>query len=264
MTEDISKKSTVDKSNLLNPESLSTISKSTIELDPKKNPEAALDQKIKLAKLPAAIGALMPREQRIINARFGLDSEAKTLEEVGKELGVTKERVRQLEIRAIRKLRREMRPGPEIPTPTFETYINGAVNAIASNDKARALKNLKDASIFLEIHPNRKKHEENHKLLESLNRQANSRPDKNSDQTIDSGKHVPTLEHNPPPSVDPKYKVERPYDSMQRNTPPPVDPKFKVETVERPITQEKQKTETRLNNSLRDRLKETLRKIIRW
>ena len=45
------------------------------------------------------------REQEILKARFGLDGqEPQTLEEVGRRLNVTKERVRQLENRAIRRL----------------------------------------------------------------------------------------------------------------------------------------------------------------
>ncbi len=53
------------------------------------------------------LGRLEDRERAIIMARFGLDEsgEPHTLEEVGEELGVTKERVRQLEVRAMGKLR---------------------------------------------------------------------------------------------------------------------------------------------------------------
>jgi RNA polymerase sigma-32 factor len=54
--------------------------------------------------LAEAIGDLSPREQTIIRQRR-LNEEAVTLEELGKELGVSKERVRQLEQRALNKLR---------------------------------------------------------------------------------------------------------------------------------------------------------------
>lgn len=53
------------------------------------------------------LGRLDEREQKIITARFGLrrDTEPRTLKEVGEEMGVTKERVRQIEARALDKLR---------------------------------------------------------------------------------------------------------------------------------------------------------------
>ena len=50
---------------------------------------------------------LTPRERRIIELRFGLrDGEPHTLEYVGQLLGVTRERIRQLEAKALNKLRR--------------------------------------------------------------------------------------------------------------------------------------------------------------
>lgn len=52
------------------------------------------------------IGELLPREQKILKLRFGLeDGIARTLEEVGKEFGVTRERIRQIEAKAIEKIR---------------------------------------------------------------------------------------------------------------------------------------------------------------
>ena len=53
------------------------------------------------------LSRLDEREQRIIASRFGLDyaQEPKTLKEVGAQLGVTKERIRQIESRALNKLR---------------------------------------------------------------------------------------------------------------------------------------------------------------
>lgn len=53
-----------------------------------------------------AIEALDPREQLVINMRFGiLDDQSQTLEQVGRQMHITKERVRQIECRALRKLR---------------------------------------------------------------------------------------------------------------------------------------------------------------
>jgi RNA polymerase primary sigma factor len=49
---------------------------------------------------------LTPREQRILEMRFGLtDGVLRTLEEVGKEFGVTRERIRQIEAKALEKIR---------------------------------------------------------------------------------------------------------------------------------------------------------------
>ncbi|MBA7564650.1 RNA polymerase sigma factor RpoD [subsurface metagenome] len=54
--------------------------------------------------------ALTPREQRVLQLRFGmLDSQAKTLEEVGREFNVTGERIRQIEAKALRKMRHPSR-----------------------------------------------------------------------------------------------------------------------------------------------------------
>jgi len=53
-----------------------------------------------------ALGELSPREQRVVRLRFGLDDgHMRTLEEVGKEFGVTRERVRQIEAKTLAKLR---------------------------------------------------------------------------------------------------------------------------------------------------------------
>jgi RNA polymerase sigma factor (sigma-70 family) len=50
------------------------------------------------------LGHLDDREQTIIGSRFGLTDERRTLVELGRELGISKERVRQLETRALHKL----------------------------------------------------------------------------------------------------------------------------------------------------------------
>ena len=53
---------------------------------------------------------LTPREEHVIKLRFGLyDGRSRTLEEVGKEVNVTRERIRQIEAKALRKLRHPSR-----------------------------------------------------------------------------------------------------------------------------------------------------------
>ncbi len=61
-------------------------------------------------QLHEVLGTLTDREQKVLRLRFGLDDgRARTLEEVGKEFGVTRERIRQIEAKAIRKLRHPSR-----------------------------------------------------------------------------------------------------------------------------------------------------------
>lgn len=57
-------------------------------------------------QLLSVIETLTPREQKVIRMRYGLDNQhPRTLEEVGKEFNVTRERIRQIEAKALRKLR---------------------------------------------------------------------------------------------------------------------------------------------------------------
>lgn len=56
------------------------------------------------------LGTLTPREEKVLRLRFGLeDGRPHTLEEVGKEFDVTRERIRQIEAKALRKLRHPSR-----------------------------------------------------------------------------------------------------------------------------------------------------------
>jgi RNA polymerase primary sigma factor len=55
-----------------------------------------------------AIAALPERQRRIIELRFGIGGEPKALEAIGKELGITRERVRQLEAEALARLQDEL------------------------------------------------------------------------------------------------------------------------------------------------------------
>ena len=56
------------------------------------------------------LGTLSERERRVLQLRFGLeDGRSRTLEEVGRDFGVTRERIRQIEAKALRKLRHPSR-----------------------------------------------------------------------------------------------------------------------------------------------------------
>lgn len=77
-----------------------------IEDESAKSPMEVASQNLLREQLLAVIDTLTPREQQVIRERYGLmDGKAKTLEEVGKEFSVTRERIRQIEAKALRKLK---------------------------------------------------------------------------------------------------------------------------------------------------------------
>ena len=79
-------------------------------------PEAETSDKLRSTELAEALARLKPRQQQVLVERFGLNGgKPKTLEEVGKILGITRERVRQLETRALRELR--------TVAPSLEYYL---------------------------------------------------------------------------------------------------------------------------------------------
>jgi len=79
-------------------------------------PEVETSEKLRSSELAGAMLRLNPRQQRVLTERFGLeDGRPKTLEEVGVILGITRERVRQLETRALRDLR--------AVAPSLELYL---------------------------------------------------------------------------------------------------------------------------------------------
>jgi len=72
-------------------------------------PDAASRQLLK-EQIDDVLSTLTPREQRVLQLRFGLeDGRSRTLEEVGREFNVTRERIRQIEAKALRKLRHPSR-----------------------------------------------------------------------------------------------------------------------------------------------------------
>ncbi|NLG52751.1 MAG: sigma-70 family RNA polymerase sigma factor, partial [Clostridiales bacterium] len=61
-------------------------------------------------QLVEVLGTLTSREEKVLKLRFGIeDGRTRTLEEVGKEFNVTRERIRQIEAKALRKLRHPSR-----------------------------------------------------------------------------------------------------------------------------------------------------------
>jgi RNA polymerase primary sigma factor len=79
-------------------------------------PEAETALRFRSAELARALAQLRPRLQRVLVLRYGLDGGGgRTLEQVGVELGITRERVRQLETRALRELR--------TVAPALELYL---------------------------------------------------------------------------------------------------------------------------------------------
>jgi RNA polymerase primary sigma factor len=77
-------------------------------------PETMTADRARANELLVALAKLQPRQRRVVIERFGLDGvRPRTLEEVGANLGITRERVRQLEARALRELR-AFAPGLEL------------------------------------------------------------------------------------------------------------------------------------------------------
>ena len=69
-------------------------------------PAEVATQELLKEQLDRALDELMPREKRVLQLRFGLkDGHPRTLDEVGQEFGLTRERIRQIEAKALRKLR---------------------------------------------------------------------------------------------------------------------------------------------------------------
>jgi RNA polymerase primary sigma factor len=79
-------------------------------------PDVVTARRLRTSELASALTRLNPRMRRVLALRFGLDGQTpQTLEEVGAGLGITRERVRQLESRALRELR--------AAAPDLELYL---------------------------------------------------------------------------------------------------------------------------------------------
>ena len=73
-------------------------------------PAEAASQTLLKEQLADVLKTLTPREEKVLRLRFGIeDGHTRTLEEVGKEFNVTRERIRQIEAKALRKLRHPSR-----------------------------------------------------------------------------------------------------------------------------------------------------------
>lgn len=68
-------------------------------------PDEVLEEKERAEVVSEMLDSLTPREARVLRMRFGIGCDEHTLEETGKKLHVTKERIRQMEIKALRKMK---------------------------------------------------------------------------------------------------------------------------------------------------------------
>lgn len=84
--------------------------KDFVEDEEVKSPVEAASYELLKGHIGEVLESLNPRERRVLELRFGLrDGRLRTLEEVGREFGVTRERIRQIEAKALRKLRHPTR-----------------------------------------------------------------------------------------------------------------------------------------------------------
>jgi RNA polymerase sigma factor (sigma-70 family) len=68
-------------------------------------PEETVDTHLRRQALMRAVGGLPEREREVVTLRYGIDgNEPRTLEEIGRRLGLTRERVRQIELDSLRRL----------------------------------------------------------------------------------------------------------------------------------------------------------------
>jgi RNA polymerase primary sigma factor len=81
-------------------------------------PDERANESLLGADVRALLATLLPRERRVLELRFGLaDGHARTLEETGRSMGITRERARQIEIAALARLRQHP------STPLLQSWI---------------------------------------------------------------------------------------------------------------------------------------------
>lgn len=101
-------------------------------------PSDAAVNLVRREQLDAVLNNLTPRERDVVRMRFGLDDGyAHTLEEVGQRFAVTRERVRQIELRALKKLRRMGAVDTKDPIPQANSAIVADAPATPLQDKER-------------------------------------------------------------------------------------------------------------------------------
>ena len=94
------------------------------------SPEVETMYKLTRTKIYKILHTLSQREQRVIRLRYGLeDGHSRTLEEVGKEFNVTRERIRQIEMKALKKLKHNTRKKQFVGLIEFcDMYSNSTNN----------------------------------------------------------------------------------------------------------------------------------------
>lgn len=90
------------------------------------------------------------REKQIISGRFGLNGQKKTLEEIGQELGITRERVRQIEKQVSEKLPEIKHPHLEKVRSTFKEHLEGLGRVAPVKELAKKF-NLSDESGYAQV-----------------------------------------------------------------------------------------------------------------
>ena len=90
-------------------ELLPALGMNPIELVEFKDPDAEIQQADQVKLVAKTLKTLTFKEQMVLGKRFGINEEEKTLDQIAEEMGYTRERIRQLEARALRKMRHPSR-----------------------------------------------------------------------------------------------------------------------------------------------------------